>query len=141
MAKIFMDIGMLITELSFRTSRSSGAGGQHVNKVDTRVELLFEVNASEALSAEEKEIVNQQLGSRISKSGILIMRCQKTRSQLKNKEIVTERFVDLITKALQPKKKRKPGKPPKSSVEKRLNLKRMKSEKKARRQPPSQENG
>lgn len=123
----------LSREVSYRTSRSSGAGGQHVNKVSTKVELLFDVNASEVLSDDQKEIIQRKLANRISNEGVLSMQCDETRSQSKNKEIVTDRFISLIYDALRPIKKRKATKPTKASVEKRLNLKKQKSEKKISR--------
>ena len=123
-------------EVKYRTSRSSGAGGQHVNKVSTKVELIFDVNRSAVLSEEQKTIIHDKLKNRISNEGLLILQCDETRSQLKNKEIVFNRFILLIEDALKPKKERKPTKPTKSSVEKRLKDKKTKSEKKDLRKPP-----
>ena len=117
-------------EVKYRTSRSSGAGGQHVNKVSTKVELIFDVNGSAVLSEEQKMIIHEKLKNRISNEGLLILHCDETRSQLKNKEIVYNRFVILIEDALKPIKKRKSTKPTKSSVEKRLFNKKKKSDKK-----------
>ena len=117
-------------EVKYRTSRSSGAGGQHVNKVSTKVELIFDVNGSAVLSEEQKMIIHEKLKNRIFKEGLLILHCDETRSQLKNKEIVFMRFIALIEDALKPIKKRKPTKPTKSSVEKRLYNKKKKSDKK-----------
>ena len=117
-------------EVKYRTSRSSGAGGQHVNKVSTKVELIFDVNGSAVLSEEQKTIIHEKLKNRISNEGLLILHCDETRSQLKNKEIVYNRFVILIEDALKPIKKRKSTKPTKSSVEKRLFNKKKKSDKK-----------
>ena len=122
-------------EVKYRTSRSSGAGGQHVNKVSTKVELIFDVNGSAVLSEEQKMIIHEKLKNRISNEGLLILHCDETRSQLKNKEIVFNRFVILIEDALKPIKKRKPTKPTKSSVEKRLYNKKKKSDKKDLRKP------
>ncbi len=117
-------------EVKYRTSRSSGAGGQHVNKVSTKVELIFGVDASEVLTEEQKAVVHERLKNRITNEGNLILQCDETRSQLKNKEIVFKRFVNLIEEALKPEKERKPTKPTKVSVEKRLKDKKKKSEKK-----------
>ncbi|MCF6170046.1 MAG: aminoacyl-tRNA hydrolase [Bacteroidales bacterium] len=120
-------------EVSYRTSRSSGAGGQHVNKVSTKVELLFDVSGSAVLSEEQKAIVLDKLKNRISKESLLILQCDETRSQLKNKEIVFDRFLALIEDALKPVKPRKPTKPSRSSVERRLKDKKSQSEKKGLR--------
>jgi len=122
-------------EVKYRTSRSSGAGGQHVNKVSTKVELIFDVNGSTVLSEEQKIIIHEKLKNRISNEGLLILHCDETRSQLKNKEIVFIRFITLMEDALKPEKERKPTKPTKSSVEKRLYNKKKKSDKKDLRKP------
>jgi len=122
-------------EVKYRTSRSSGAGGQHVNKVSTKVELIFDVNGSAVLSEEQKMIIHEKLKNRISNEGLLILHCDETRSQLKNKEIVFIRFITLMEDALKPEKERKPTKPTKSSVEKRLYNKKKKSDKKDLRKP------
>ena len=122
-------------EVRYRTSRSSGAGGQHVNKVATKVELIFDVDASRVLTDEQKAVISEKLKNRISNDGFLLLQCDETRSQLKNKEIVFERFVNLIEEALKPEKERKPTKPTKASVEKRLKDKKKKSEKKDFRKP------
>ena len=123
----------ILTELDFRTSKSSGPGGQHVNKVSTRVTLLFSVADSSALSDNKKELILGKLKNRISNDGILSLSCDETRSQSKNKEIVLERFKVLIENAVKPVKKGKPTKPTKSSIEKRLKLKKQKSDKKSSR--------
>lgn len=126
----------LKSELKFRTSRSSGPGGQSVNKVSTKVELLFDVWNSNVLTIEQKEIISIKLKNRINSEGILQISSDETRSQLKNKEIVVERFYGLLEEALKPVKKRKPTKPSKSSKEKRLKTKKIKSDKKDLRKPP-----
>ncbi len=120
----------LKSELTFRAGKSSGPGGQHVNKVSTRITLLFNVLESALLSEYQKGLILEKLSNRISLEGILSLHCDETRSQVKNKEIVYVRFVKLIEEALKPVKKRKPTRPTKSSVEKRLRLKKHKSEKK-----------
>lgn len=126
----------LLKEVRYRTSRSGGSGGQHVNKVSTKVILFFDVEESGVLSKEQKEIIFTKLKNRISNEGLLILHCDETRSQLKNKVIVNERFTALITKALARVKKRKKTKPTKSSVEKRIKDKKKISEKKEFRKPP-----
>jgi ribosome-associated protein len=115
-----MDWEKILTELDFRTSRSSGAGGQHVNKTETKVELLFDVHASNGMSQEEKELIFQKLTNRINQEGILSVTSQKSRSQLDNKENVIEKLQNLLLKALTPTTARKKTKPSKSSVEERL---------------------
>ena len=125
-----------MTELDFRTSRSSGAGGQHVNKTETRVEVLFHVNKSEALTDEEKGVIQEKLATSISDEGILAVSSQKSRSQFSNKENAIEKLKMKLEKALIPKAKRIRTRPSKGSVEERLAEKKMRSEiKEARKKP------
>ena len=128
-----MDIEQLDREIIYRTSRSSGAGGQHVNKVSTRVELLFDVVNSELLTDPEKMLVMERLQSRITKAGILILRCDATRSQAENKAIVYQRFLDLLQAAVRPQKKRKKTRPTAASKQRRLDEKRKVAQKKESR--------
>ncbi len=121
-------------ELMFKTSRSSGKGGQHVNKVATKVELIFNINTSIVLDKNEKRLLRKALKNRISKDGNLHLVCQATRSQLKNKNLVVQKFEQLITAALVPKKERIASSIPKGIKDKRLKNKKLQSEKKARRQ-------
>ncbi len=118
----------IISELTFKAVRSSGAGGQNVNKVSSKVVLTFDLNLSQALSEEEKERLTTKLKSKLTQDNILILNCDEDRSQLKNKAIVTKRFLELITKSLVIPKKRKPTTVPKSVVEKRLKDKSVASE-------------
>jgi ribosome-associated protein len=120
-------------EFTFTASRSGGPGGQHVNKVSTKVELRFDVIQSNLLTEEEKEIIQNKLFSKINSEGELILVSQSERTQLMNKEKVIEKFYLLLIKALTPVKKRKPTKPSKAAKEKRLEEKRMLAEKKERR--------
>jgi len=129
-----MDRQRIEQELSYRTSRSSGAGGQHVNKVETRVELLFVVTASEGLSEAEKARIQEHLAARITQEGILLLSDQSSRSQQDNRRRVTERFFALLEKALQPRKKRKPVKTLQADPQKRRELKSRRSQQKALRQ-------
>lgn len=128
-----MDKAALIKELTFTTSRSGGAGGQHVNKVATKVELLFHVENSKVLTDEQKQLILHKLKNRINNLGIFRLQSDTTRSQLKNKEIAIERFLSLIEKALTPKIVRKKTNPSKASKEQRLTEKRKLSEKKSSR--------
>ncbi|MDC6365235.1 MULTISPECIES: alternative ribosome rescue aminoacyl-tRNA hydrolase ArfB [Flavobacteriaceae] len=120
-------------ELQFKAVRSGGAGGQHVNKVSTKVELSFNIPASNGLSDVEKERLQLKLKTRLNQDGNLILRCDESRSQHKNKTLVVKRFFEVLRNALEVQKKRKPTKPTKASVEKRLQSKRKESEKKAGR--------
>lgn len=120
-------------ELQFQASRSGGAGGQNVNKVNTKVELRFHVQHSELLTDEEKALVQEKLGNRINNDGDLQVVCQTERSQLKNKELCVERFYELLRQALTKQKKRKATKPTRSSVRRRLEGKKKQAEKKASR--------
>lgn len=124
------------SELAFKAVRSGGAGGQHVNKVSSKVELTFNIPSSEGLSDAEKERLLLKLSSRLTNDGNLLLQCDEARSQHKNKELVVKRFFDVLKKALEVPKKRKPTKPTKSSVEKRLQSKKKASEKKEGRKPP-----
>jgi ribosome-associated protein len=118
------------SEFIFSASRSSGAGGQNINKVNTRVEIRFNVITSELITDEEKEKIFKAYPNRINHDGFLILVCQTERSQLRNKEKVIARFYTLIEKALKPEKIRKNTKPSKTVIEKRLEEKRLKSENK-----------
>ncbi|WP_108422395.1 alternative ribosome rescue aminoacyl-tRNA hydrolase ArfB [Flagellimonas amoyensis] len=124
------------SELAFKAVRSGGAGGQHVNKVSSKVELTFNIPTSEGLSDAEKERLLLKLSSRLTNEGTLLLQCDEARSQHKNKELVVKRFYEVLKKALEVPKKRKATKPTKSSVEKRLQSKKKASEKKEGRKPP-----
>jgi ribosome-associated protein len=127
----------LMKEVKFRTSRSSGPGGQHVNKTESRVELLWSPQTSECLNNLQKYRVNRRLHSRITDEGLLILGSEKHRSQHQNKQEVTERFLSLIFASITPPKKRKPTSPTRSSVEKRIKNKKMRGEiKRSRNDPP-----
>ncbi|MCR9263651.1 MAG: aminoacyl-tRNA hydrolase [Flavobacteriaceae bacterium] len=134
-----MDKKQIHSELQFKAVRSSGAGGQHVNKVSTKVELAFDVAASQGLSAVEKERLLLKLKSRLTKDGVLQLHCDESRSQHKNRDLVVKRFFDLLKNALAVPKKRKPTKPTRSSVEKRLKSKKQAAEKKSQRKKPGLE--
>lgn len=117
-------------ELIFQTSRSSGPGGQNVNKTETRVELRFDVFNSQLLSNEEKELIFLKLKTKISSEGILIIAVQDSRSQLANKQLAEQRFLELLANALRKQKSRKATKPSAASQKRRLITKRYNSLKK-----------
>ncbi len=123
-------------EFTFKTSRSSGAGGQNVNKVNTKVELRFNVESSQLLTSQEKETILKKLSSKLSSDGDLIIVSQEERTQLKNKQICIEKFYKTVAQALKVVKKRKPTKRTTQSVEKRIASKRQISEKKTLRKKP-----
>jgi ribosome-associated protein len=131
-----MDIEKVISELSFKAVRSSGAGGQNVNKVSSKVVLSFDLNNSESLSKEEKLFLLENLKTKLTSEGILILNCDEDRSQLKNKEIVTKRFLKILQNALIVPKERKPTRVPRSVIEKRIKEKRTNSEIKQNRKRP-----
>ena len=121
----------LHSEIRFKAVRSSGKGGQHVNKVSTSVELYFNVQKSAQLTYEQKELILSKLKNRISSEGELMVVSQTERSQLANKKKVIQRFDELIKKALQKKKKRIPTKISEAKNKQRLEKKKLHSEKKA----------
>lgn len=127
----------LADECIYTASRSSGPGGQSVNKVNTRIELRFDVLRSTLLIDEEKRKIVARLKNKISDEGILIVTAQDSRSQLKNKKSATEKFYQLIEDALKDKPKRKPVKISAAHKAKRLEEKKQQAEKKALRKPPS----
>lgn len=127
---------VLLAELQYKAVRSSGAGGQNVNKVSSKVVLTFDLKNSKALNDTEKELLKVNLASRLTIESVLILNCDEDRSQLKNKEIVTKRFLELIKNGLIVPKDRKPTKIPKSVIRKRIKDKKNVSEiKKNRRKP------
>ena len=128
------DIHLLHTELSFKTSRSGGSGGQNVNKVSTKVLLEFDVVNSKVLDETQRETLQAKLASKINSEGMLQVVSQTERTQLKNKKIALEKFNLLLTKCFLVRKERKATKVPKAVKEKRLNDKRIKSELKRWRQ-------
>ena len=131
-----MKTDVILTELQFKAVRSSGAGGQNVNKVASKVVLTFDLKNSQALTEEEKEWLADKWATRLTSEQILILNCEEDRSQLKNKTIVTKRFLELIKNSLIVPKKRKPTKIPRSAIEKRIKAKRTLSEIKQNRRKP-----
>jgi len=128
-----MNIDKIIKELKFKAIRSSGAGGQSVNKVSSKVELIFDLKNSNELTIDEKELLFKNLKTKITKEEIIILHCDESRSQHKNKAIIVDRFLKIITNGLKTPKKRKPTKPSKSSIKKRLEKKKKQAFKKALR--------
>ncbi|WP_298900739.1 alternative ribosome rescue aminoacyl-tRNA hydrolase ArfB [uncultured Psychroserpens sp.] len=126
----------ILNELRFKAIRSSGAGGQHVNKTSSKIELTFDLEQSQIFSAEQKERLKINLQTRLSKDHILIMQCGESRSQFRNKAIIIQRFLELLKVNLLEEKERIPTKIPKAVIKKRLSNKRKNSEKKASRKPP-----
>ena len=131
-----MDSDQILKEIVFKAVRSSGAGGQHVNKVATKVILIFDLENSEALSDDEKELLRQSLGSSLTKESLLIIQSADTRSQLKNRKSAEVRLLKVLSDGLVRKPKRKKTKPTRAAREKRLKSKRLHSQKKQSRKKP-----
>jgi ribosome-associated protein len=126
-----------LNELEFVTSRSGGPGGQNVNKLETRVEVRFNIVLSQSLTDGQRSLILEKLGNRIDRNGVLRVVSQESRSQWKNKQAVLDRLALLLRSALQPAKKRKPSSIPPAARQKRLDAKRKRSETKRLRRPPS----
>ena len=131
-----MNVNVILTELRFKAVRSSGPGGQHVNKTATKIELSLGISDSLAFSQEEKELLLKKLKTKLSSEGVLQLSCGETRSQHRNKAIVIDRLIELLTKSLKKQKPRKKTKPSRRAIEKRLNTKKNKALKKTNRKPP-----
>jgi ribosome-associated protein len=121
---------MLLPELEFVSSRSSGPGGQNVNKVNTRITLRFNIRESRILADDEKETLLYKLASKLTLDGWLQVNAQEKRSQLQNKELAIEKFNHILSKAFEVRKARRKTKPSKTAVRKRLDSKKKRSEKK-----------
>ncbi len=134
-----MNTKEILKELDFKAVRSSGAGGQHVNKVSSKIELTFDLHNSLALSEKEKDLLKIKLQSKLTKEYILILFCEETRSQHRNKELAIKRFLNLIKINLIRPKKRKPTKPSKASLKRKAENKQRNSLKKALRKRPNLE--
>lgn len=129
----------LIKELQFKAIRSSGAGGQHVNKVSSKIELTFNISNSNYLTKEQKERLLIKLSNKTNKENVLTIFCDESRSQHRNKEIAIQRFIELIKKGLAIQKVRKVTKPSKASILKKAENKKKLSQKKNLRKKPNLE--
>ncbi len=132
-----MQLDILFREIRFKAVRSSGPGGQHVNKTSSKVEVSFAIQSSDALTNSEKIRLLKKLASRVSSEGTLMLSCGETRSQHRNKTIVIERLVALLEENLKVSKIRKKTKPSKSAIERRLKTKKGRALKKTNRKPPT----
>lgn len=131
-----MDLVQLQKEVQYKAIRSAGPGGQHVNKVSSKIVLTFNLDASQAFSPEEKLVLLEKWESRLSKEQLLQLNCDESRSQIQNKTRAWKRFLHLVESALAVTKTRKETKIPKSAIRKRLKDKQSWSEtKKLRRKP------
>jgi ribosome-associated protein len=131
-----MEIHKLVAELNYKAVRSSGAGGQNVNKVSSKVVLTFDLKSSQALTEVEKILLKKNLSSRLTSDAILILNCDEDRSQLRNKDIVTKRFLEVVKKGLFIQKSRKETRVPKSAIRKRIKNKKSTSQLKQNRRKP-----
>ncbi len=131
-----MDTQKIIEELTYKAVRSSGAGGQNVNKVSSKIVLTFNLMDSLALDEEEKALLLDNLATRLTAEKILILHCDEDRSQLRNKAIVQKRFLEIITRGLHVPKVRKATKIPKSVIRKRIKNKKTVSDLKKTRKKP-----
>jgi len=126
----------IIKELNFKAIRSSGAGGQHVNKTSSKIELTFDLENSNSLSDAEKTLLKTKLSSKLTKENVLILFCDESRSQHRNKNIAIKRFLELLKTNLARPKKRRPTKPSRGSITRKAENKIRVSVKKALRKKP-----
>ena len=131
-----MDRLQLLKEISFKAIRSSGPGGQHVNKTASKAVISFTINTSEIFTTKEKQRLLEKLKTRISQDGSLTITCSESRSQHRNKALATARIFSLLEKSLRVAKSRKKSRPSRNAIEKRLVSKKKHALKKANRKPP-----
>ena len=131
-----MDKSILVKELSFKTARSSGAGGQHVNKVSSKVILSFDLENSEGLNTREKRLLKKALSSRLTSESILNLSCEESKSQHQNKDLVIKRFFSILKKGLIVPKRRIATKPTKASKRRNLDEKKRRGQTKVLRNKP-----
>ena len=132
-----MNIETILKEINFKAIRSSGAGGQHVNKTSSKIELSFDLENSNSLSFNEKELLKLKLSSKLTKENILILFCEESRSQHRNKDIAIKRFITVLKTNLIRPKKRRATKPSKASVKRKAENKKRVSVKKTLRKKPN----
>ena len=128
--RVAEDTVIPLEEIQFRASRSSGPGGQHANVTASRIEAVFEVEDSEALSAEQRDLLVSRIGPRVTAVA------QDARSQARNRELALERLREKLAAGLRRPKPRRPTRPSRAARERRLEQKRRTSERKAQRRPP-----
>lgn len=133
------DLQIPLAEIQFRFARSSGPGGQHVNRAETQVELLWDVAGSPSLTPDQRQLLLAAMANRIDKNGILHLVSGHTRSQERNRQEVMARFVRLLQEALRPPRPRRPTRPPAAARKLRLRLKKHRSQIKRRRRIESED--
>jgi ribosome-associated protein len=130
------DLEIPLEDLAFRFSRSGGPGGQHANRSETRVELIFDVASSPSLTEAQRELLLDRLSPMLDREGLLHLASGRTRSQHQNRQAVIARFQALLQRALRQRKRRRPTRPSRAARDKRLEEKRQLSAKKRARRPP-----
>ncbi len=133
------ELRLPLSEVQYRTTRSSGPGGQHVNKAETQVELLFDVAHSPSLTSAQRQRILSKLKNQLDQEGVLHLTAQSERSQLRNRAIVTARFQEVLAAALRVPKKRRPTRPTAASKTKRLESKKRRGQIKQLRRSMSDE--
>ena len=139
MLRITDNLSINDDDLRFEFARSSGPGGQNVNKVETKVRLLFDLQGSRSLSSKQRSRIEERLSTRITKAGVLHVSSQRHRSREANRRATIERFVELLADALEEEEPRLPTRVPKTQRKRRLESKRRRSQKKALRSRPGEQ--